>query len=162
MNQNSNIHSGGNISTALLLAIACLGVGFCASECETAPEENFYVTHPVLPLLEFKTFVTAGKVPILDARDPQSFAAGHVPGARNLPPGANFHAEYMKLEKILARHKKDLVIVYCGDQWCSLADELQMQLIAQGFQHVARFPGGWTEWQQAKLPEGQGNAKAAR
>jgi len=106
MNQNSNIHSGRNIPAALLLAIACLGVGFCASGCETAPEENFFVTHPVLPLLEFKTFVTAGKVPILDARDPQSFATGHVPGARNLPPGADFNAEYKKLEKILARHKK--------------------------------------------------------
>jgi rhodanese-related sulfurtransferase len=162
MNQNFNIQWGRNVSAVLLLAIACLGVGFCASGCKTTPHENCFVTHPVLPLLAFKTFVTGGQVPILDARDPQSFAAGHVPRARNLPPGADFHAKYVKLKKILARHKKDLVIVYCGDQWCSLADELQMQLIGQGFQHVARFPGGWTEWQQAKLPEGQGNAKAPR
>jgi rhodanese-related sulfurtransferase len=133
------------LAAVVLFAILLAGVG-----CWTQSVQKCPVTHPVLTLAEFEAYVKAGRVPLLDARSAQSYAAGHVPGAFNLPPGSSFEAGYQGLEKILSPYKDRLVIVYCGDMWCSLADELQTQLIACGFQHVARFPGGWQEWRQAK------------
>ena len=133
-----------------ILLLAVLGSFGC--ECETPAPEVFSVPHPALSLAEFQSYVKTGQAPVLDARDEQGYRAGHVPGALHLPPGGNFFNDYRRLGKILACHKNKLVIVYCDSQWCERADDLQMQLIAQGFQHVARFPGGWAEWQQAGLP----------
>jgi 3-mercaptopyruvate sulfurtransferase SseA len=123
-----------------------------AGGCATRTEVQHAIPHPSLSLAEFQAYVEARKVPILDTRDLQSYEAGHVLGAINFPPG-DFANEYETLKKLLAPHQKGLVIVYCGDQWCGLADELQSKLIARGHRHVACFPGGWREWQQAKLPE---------
>ena len=108
--------------------------------------------HPTLTLAQFRVYVRAGKVPILDAREATEYKDGHVPGAILFPPGSNFYHDYERRRKMLAPAKKHLVIVYCDDQWCSRSDDLQMQLIAQGFQHVARFPGGWQKWREAGLP----------
>ncbi|HUA68091.1 MAG TPA: rhodanese-like domain-containing protein [Candidatus Saccharimonadales bacterium] len=140
-------------NTVRLFAALVLAMGFLGSGCRTLPPENYAVPHPALSLSEFQKYVRAGKVPILDAREPADFQVGYVPDAINFPPGANFYRDYKKLKHLLGPHKEDLVIVYCVDQWCDRADELQLQLIAQGFQHVGRFSGGWLEWQRAKLPE---------
>ena len=53
---------------------------------------------------------------------------------------------------ILDRYKEKMVVLYCSSRWCEASDEVQRRLIAQGFQHVGRFPDGWAEWQQAGLP----------
>jgi rhodanese-related sulfurtransferase len=114
--------------------------------CQTRPVEHYAVTHPVFTLAELQAYVKAGGVPVFDARDEAAYAAGHVPGAINLPVGPGFEADYHRIERILFPQKQHLVIVYCGDQWCSLADELQNRLIVLGYCHVGRFPGGWQEW----------------
>jgi rhodanese-related sulfurtransferase len=139
----------GVASLAMLHLALRLFLGGCAVEAE----EKHAILHPALSAAEFQAYVVSRQVPILDARDAQSYNAGHVPGALNLPPGKSFLADYKKLEPTLARHKESLVIVYCADRWCDRSDELQMQLIAQGYQHVARFPGGWMEWQRARRGE---------
>jgi rhodanese-related sulfurtransferase len=143
---------GKDIGTVLILPMTMIGLATSVSGCRTQPTVKYAIPHPRLSLAEFQSYVALHQVPILDARDHQSYDEGHVPGAINLAPG-DFANEYEKLKKVLVPHQKGLVIVYCGDQWCGLADELQMKLIALDFQHVARFPGGWVEWQQAKLPE---------
>ena len=137
--------------------LVLVAVTIIFNACETFSLENFSVPHPSLSLVEFRVYVKAGKVPILDARDEQSYEEGHVPHALCLLSDGNFFANYEKLEKILAPHKKRLVIVYCSDRWCGRADDLQAQLIARGFQHVAIFPGGWMQWQQANLPVEKGS-----
>ena len=142
----------------IFLSLFCSAI-VVFSGCRTQPEENFLIPHPTLTLEQFEAYARSGKVPVLDARELPEYKAGHVPGAVLLPPGANFYHDYERLEKILAPCKKHLVIVYCDDQWCGRSDELQMQLIAQGFQHVARFSGGWQEWQKAGLPVETGLAK---
>jgi rhodanese-related sulfurtransferase len=130
------------------------------SGCKSMPDAKYSVAHPRLSLAQFQAYVESRKVPILDARDPQSYTAGHVPGAINFPPG-DFANEYEALVKFLGPHQKNLVIVYCDDQWCGRADELQSKLIARGHRHVACFPGGWSAWREAKLPMEHGKFGAA-
>jgi len=82
---------------------------------------------------------------VVDVRDPNEFAAGHVLGAKNLPlarlaaPGAD-----------LAKRKDRPVIVYCdgGERAAKAAAALKKQ----GFTRVANLSGGISAWQQAGLP----------
>ncbi|MBV9190411.1 MAG: rhodanese-like domain-containing protein [Betaproteobacteria bacterium] len=82
---------------------------------------------------------------VVDVREPNEFAAGHVLGAKNLPlarldaPGAE-----------LAKKKERPVIVYCdgGERSAKALATLKKQ----GFTHVANLSGGLGAWQQAGLP----------
>lgn len=82
---------------------------------------------------------------VIDVREPNEFAAGHVLGAKNLPlarleaPGAD-----------LAKKKERPVIVYCdgGDRSAKALATLKKQ----GFTRVANLSGGIAAWQQAGLP----------
>lgn len=51
---------------------------------------------------EFRTLHAAKQVLVVDVRDPQSFASGHIPGAINIPVGdeaQTAHAAKLKAEK---------------------------------------------------------------
>jgi rhodanese-related sulfurtransferase len=145
----------------LLLAVAMAGVGLCLAGCKsssTAPtaQKEAAPQHPALSLAEFEADVAAHKNLVLDARNVDDYKRGHVPGALNLPVW-NFADHYEELGPVLVPHQNDLVIVYCSSRWCDAADELQLKLIARGHKHVALFPGGWSAWQEAKLPEERSN-----
>jgi rhodanese-related sulfurtransferase len=62
----------------VLAAVMLLAAPVAAQEPDPA-------TAPRIPMAEFKALVDAHGVLIVDVRDAQSFAAGHVPGARSLP-----------------------------------------------------------------------------
>lgn len=82
---------------------------------------------------------------VVDVREPNEFAAGHVLGAKNLPlarleaPGAD-----------LAKKKERPVIVYCdgGERSAKALATLKKQ----GYTRVANLSGGLGAWQQAGLP----------
>jgi 3-mercaptopyruvate sulfurtransferase SseA len=85
---------------------------------------------------------------IVDARSPDHFVEGHIPGAINIP--YDNPTEYLAAlqERALP---DDLVIVYCGGEPC---DESQMvfDLLRQvGYQNVRIYFGGWRDWLEAKL-----------
>jgi rhodanese-related sulfurtransferase len=82
---------------------------------------------------------------VIDVREANEFATGHVLGAKNLPLARmeTAGAEFMK--------KKDRrVIVYCdgGDR----AGKALGALKKQGFTQVANLSGGIKAWQDAGLP----------
>jgi rhodanese-related sulfurtransferase len=82
---------------------------------------------------------------VVDVREPNEFASGHVLGAKNLPlakiaaPGAE-----------LAKKKERPVIVYCDGSERSA--KALAALKKQGFTRVANLSGGLAAWQQAGLP----------
>jgi 3-mercaptopyruvate sulfurtransferase SseA len=87
-------------------------------------------------------------VTIVDARSPDHFADGHIPGAINIPYNDPFGYLPALQERALP---EDLVIVYCGGDPC---DESQMvfDLLKQvGYQNVRIYFGGWLDWTEAKL-----------
>lgn len=88
--------------------------------------------------------VRDGLVTVLDVRPPEEYAAGHVPGAVNVP--------LKELPKRLREFKKNREIVaYCRGPYCILAFEAVAQLRAKGFKAL-RLEDGFPEWRNANLP----------
>lgn len=103
----------------------------------------------VIDLAEMKRVVDAGRVYILDARSPDAFAKGHIPGAINIP--------YDELPKYVDSLTVDVpltepVVCYCWSKTCDFSDQLATELKYMGYQKVRVFKGGWEEWTGAKYP----------
>lgn len=77
-----------------------------------------------------------GGFQVVDVRYPRDFAAGHAPGAVNLPRG-KWHDPALR--------KDQPVYVYCYDQTCHLAAEASLELVKQGFRAI-EVEGGWDRW----------------
>ncbi len=76
---------------------------------------------------------------LLDVRDPQSFEAGHVPGAINLPHGKSH-------ECTLAAYPSDTLFVgYCNGLHCNGADRAAARLARLG-RRVKKMIGGIEGW----------------
>lgn len=83
-------------------------------------------------------------VTVIDVRPPEEYAAGHVPGALNIP--------LEQLEQQLGRLTSDReVVAYCRDPYCLLAYEAVSRLRRQG---IAARPlrEGFAGWQHAGYP----------
>lgn len=82
------------------------------------------------------------KVHFVDARLPELYNAGHIPGAVNL------RAE--QIEKYQAAldslPKTDLVVAYCEGVECHDSHDLAVLMNARGWKRVAVFVGGWAVW----------------
>jgi rhodanese-related sulfurtransferase len=114
---------------------------------EPAGTEMGLSTRQALELLE------AGKAIFLDARTRGEFAAGHIPGALNIPPDMA-PAEF---ERLLAGRPGDKALVaYCSSRQCAMADDLAINLELSGIRGVLVYPGGWDEWVAAKAPVEEG------
>ena len=88
--------------------------------------------------------VRAGLVSVLDVRPPEEYAAGHLPGAVNIPLG--------ELEKRLHELNPDQEIVaYCRGPHCVLAFDAVSILRQKGVK-ARRLEGGLPEWQLEGLP----------
>jgi len=82
---------------------------------------------------------------ILDVRSPREYAAGHVPGAVNIP-----HAELAGRLGELGIDKSDEVVVYClAGQRAAMAEQV---LIEAGYTSVLHLEGQMRGWQQAGYP----------
>ncbi len=78
-------------------------------------------------------------VVVLDVRSPELFAAGHVPGAVNLP-----HARIV--ERNLAGYDENVTfVVYCAGPHCNGADKAALRLARLG-RPVKKMIGGITGW----------------
>jgi thiosulfate/3-mercaptopyruvate sulfurtransferase len=121
----------------------------------TVPHDNLYAgSRPTL------TAEQSGTVTLLDARAPERFrgdaepldpAAGHIPGAKNLPSGAVLagdgtfvgdHALTQLLsDRDIDRHGR--VGVYCGS---GVTATVAIAALAAAGQEAALYPGSWSEW----------------
>lgn len=87
--------------------------------------------------------VAQGTAIVLDVRPEDEFAAGHVPGARNIP--------LAELEKRLSELPKGVeVVAYCRGPYCVLAYEAVAALRAKGIS-ARRLEDGFPEWRAAGL-----------
>jgi len=76
---------------------------------------------------------------LLDVRSPDLYAAGHLPGAVNLPHGRI-------VERNLADHPADTrFVVYCAGPHCNGADKAALALARLG-RPVKKMIGGVTGW----------------
>jgi rhodanese-related sulfurtransferase len=103
---------------------------------------------------DVKRLYDEGTAVIIDARAPEVFEAGHIPGAINIP--------YDKLPSYLDQLQSevmtsDRVICYCWGPTCDFSDQLATELKILGYDNVVVFTGGWEHWTAAGHPtEGTG------
>jgi len=85
-----------------------------------------------------------GLVTVLDVRPAEEFAAGHLPGALNVPID--------KLESNLAKLPKNReVIAYCRGPYCLMSFDAVAKLRKRGWK-ARRLEEGFPEWKAAGLP----------
>lgn len=93
---------------------------------------------------ELRRRLDAGDVVVLDVRPAAEFAAGHIPGARSVPPG--------ELKARLRGVPRDVeAVAYCRGHYCAYADEAVRALRRRGVR-AARLEDGFPEWRRAGLP----------
>lgn len=97
-----------------------------------------------IPAKELLERARKGLVTVLDVRPPEEFAAGHVPGAINIP----VH-ELEKRLKDLPRRKE--VIAYCRGPYCLMSYDAVLMLRKKGLK-ARRLEAGMPEWRAAGMP----------
>jgi rhodanese-related sulfurtransferase len=107
-------------------------------------------TIPHLSLIGVKDRFDRKVALFLDARKPEEYKEGHIPGA------INFSAlEINKFAPIVLPQLKDKnqeLIAYCIGGDCTLSTELAQMLIDQGYTRVEVYEGGWPEWKKTGYP----------
>jgi rhodanese-related sulfurtransferase len=98
---------------------------------------------------QIKALFDGGDVYIIDARGPEGFAEGHIPGAINVPYD-RLAEYYQDLTGSVPTDAK--VICYCWSPTCDFSDQLATELKIMGYTDVAVFTGGWEHWQDAGHP----------
>jgi rhodanese-related sulfurtransferase/DNA-binding HxlR family transcriptional regulator len=97
-----------------------------------------------LPRKELLKRVRDGLVTVLDVRPPEEYAAGHVPGAVNVPLSELKH--YLKEFK-----PEQEIVAYCRGPHCVLAFDAVARLREKGLK-ARRLEDGYPEWKTAGLP----------
>jgi rhodanese-related sulfurtransferase len=93
--------------------------------------------------------------PIVDVREPAEFAAGHVPGAVNIPRGVlefevDGHPAVNCVKDPALSHREQPIVLYCRSGGRSaLAAEALKRL---GFADVRSLAGGYLAWTAAGRP----------
>lgn len=101
-----------------------------------------------VPAAELLQRAEQGLVTVLDVRPAEEYAAGHLPGAINIPVG--------DLPKRLRRLPKGQeVIAYCRGPYCLLAVDAVALLREKGFK-ARRLADGYPEWVAAGFPKVSG------
>ena len=92
-----------------------------------------------------RTATGAAGIVIIDARPLERFAAGHVPGAIQVPEAPWESA----VRTLTARWQPELRwVVYCDGEACPAAERLAERMSDElGFTQVAVLRGGWQAWQ---------------
>lgn len=108
----------------------------------------------VIPLNEAVAFYDAREAVFVDARPPDIYAEGHIPGALNVPwQQVNDYLDTF-FEKVT--DTKAIVIAYCDGEACSLSEDLALMLSDMGYENVKVLINGWTVWTQNGYPTEQG------
>lgn len=120
------------------------------AEVERIVRENFDNRDGLKPVRreELLQLVKKGEVMVIDVRPPSEFAAGHIPGAVNIPIDL--------LPKRLKTLPKDQEIVaYCRGPYCMFALYAVITLRKKGYR-ARRLEEGFPEWKAERLPVERG------
>ena len=130
---------------ALLVALCRIAEGNLA-EVDKLIREYFEARDNLEPVApdELLRRLRSGSVTVLDVRPSEEFAAGHLPGAVNVP--------LQELERRLSElPRKSEVVAYCRGPYCLLAYEAVARLRSHGMK-ARRLMDGFPEWKLAGRP----------
>lgn len=90
-----------------------------------------------------------GREIFVDARSPEEYRKGHIPGAVSLD--ARRFEE--RLSSFLALVPLDApLVVYCDGEGCGSSREVAELLKEAGYRNIRLFQGGWEEWLRSGYP----------
>jgi rhodanese-related sulfurtransferase len=103
-----------------------------------------------ISIKDVKAAADAKSAVIIDANSPDSYKAGHVPGA------LSFAAIRKDFAASLPADKNTLIIAYCGNPGCPAY--LQAAKAAQklGYTNIKHMAAGIDGWNEAKMPTESG------
>jgi rhodanese-related sulfurtransferase len=90
----------------------------------------------------------------LDARKPEEYQGGHIPGALNFY--GNELDQYAPRIIPQLTDKAQEIIAYCHGGDCDLSLQVAKTLKEQGYTQVKIFQDGWPAWTKAGYPQTQG------
>jgi rhodanese-related sulfurtransferase len=97
-----------------------------------------------VPAKEVLERARKGLVTVLDVRPPEEFAAGHVPGAVNIP----IHELEKRIKELPKRRE---VVAYCRGPYCLMSYDAVSVLRKKGLK-ARRLQAGMPEWRAAGMP----------
>lgn len=104
---------------------------------------------------DLKVALEAGeRIVVIDTRSPDAFAAGHIPGAVNIPHRAMSPATTATLDRTA------LVVTYCDGIGCNASTKGALAMTRLGFR-VKELIGGLDWWRRDGHPVTGGAAGAA-
>ncbi len=89
----------------------------------------------------------------VDARSPELYGEGHIPGAMNLPC-EHLDEDSDALVQLLDKEK--LIVIYCDNHECQLSLDLAEILLEMEFRRIAVFEEGWDSWVESGYPVATG------
>lgn len=120
-----------------------------ALEAEIAKFPERYAEEPVavVDVAEVRSLMERNAdVLVVDAREPEAYAQGHLPGAVNYPYGNWLHEGAPQPPR-----DRDL-IVYCNSQDCPIGRLWAEQAVQHGYTRVRHMKAGLRGWREAGLP----------
>jgi rhodanese-related sulfurtransferase len=87
------------------------------------------------------------KVMIVDVREPHEYAAGHIPGAINIPRGL---LEFQIDQHPSLNDRNTEIVLQCQGGGRSALATMSLQEL--GYKHVSNLAGGYSAWSAAGLP----------
>ncbi len=103
----------------------------------------------LVSVADMHAFSVSGEYMILDARTPEEYATGYIPGAMLLPYAAVDEA-FAEIQLFLFPEQP--VLTYCSGLACDDALMLGIFLRDQGYTNVFLFAGGMEAWRRAGYP----------
>ena len=82
---------------------------------------------------------------VLDARAPEKYRAGHIPGALSLPVGG-FEEGFPRFSGEIK--KSAIIVVYCLGVTCHDSALLAQRLAEKGIGNILIYPGGMDDWSE--------------
>lgn len=101
--------------------------------------------HKTASPLEAVALMNGEDTVVVDVREPNEYAEGHIEGSRNIPVGKIDQGAFE-----IESHKQSPVIVTC--QSGTRSAQAAKQLAAKGFTQVFELRGGMLAWEDQKLP----------
>jgi len=161
------VKSAALIAVSALAAVAFNTLGGIPL-IKTAVMEESQAIAEVLPeeagihmigLAAARSFIESKTGPVLDARPPEQYDQGHLPGAIN--------CFVYELEQYLPRVFQQIapdtpVMLYCSAEDCEDSRFLAQSLKELGFKRLYIYKGGYDQWRQEGLPlvKGPGTGKS--
>lgn len=107
---------------------------------------------PFVGINEAQMEFATGKPLFLDARNPEDFECGTIPGSVNIPFEALPEGDLsIYLDSALEVDKDHPIITFCSGEDCDLSLHMGRNLKMLGYTQVAIFFGGAREWEKFGL-----------